>query len=752
MFDAIPQEDTKIALQSSPIPEDQPTTDIEHLKNSITKLEDKRNTLCRQNSPDKEELDAMHAKLKQLKRDINSLYQTKANLHSSSTKQEAIIEAGDLEKELEQLKSNNYLHSQQVFALKHELVEQQQAFKNALHNSDAPAHKETVEERELRKRRDRLREAKLAAFDEVQERIELIGLELKVQSNQFKQIVRENDALFLPLKGKLVGLPGKEVAIGSAAGKDRKPKRVAVCSVQPPKQSSASTIKKTVKTFSRKEKPNEPQFYTEWKDCAESSRVRSKILVELLRDQSNCKEYVAKHFKQLLSMLQEAFSNSDPTLYDAATVCLSRLLKVAKLELADFSSLHCECRAIRGLGGQRDGETEEFVAERHLAAANALVHASSLELNWTSDMTIELDDIDGLSTLSFYIENYEDFGEMAVKAVEVLIWFASYKENHYLIKGADIFDTIMSEACQARLLKLKQLIAECLILFTKTSTLRTELKEDARLKDLLVEIDSEYIDATYKESLLLFFLNLSEETSFNKLLYDYGILDISLNLLRSIESDVFTIYGLRITSNIIHSNCPTKIFQRLVPPLLKILNGSKNSNIIIQALNTLLVILESSAGKLSHEYSKILPPVLILIRSVEDDIICQALRVLGILLSSGEHLVAQAVTQGDPIKVCVLLYCTHESPSMTAASKVLLSIFARSKYAEDIGRVGKAAVVEKLLARVGEEKEKKEALEVLECLVECERNREYVGCVKGARKFLCAIVEMLHAPVSAIEL
>eukprot|EP00826_Nyctotherus_ovalis_P048799 TRINITY_DN5787_c0_g1_i1.p2 TRINITY_DN5787_c0_g1~~TRINITY_DN5787_c0_g1_i1.p2 ORF type:complete len:220 (+),score=49.38 TRINITY_DN5787_c0_g1_i1:346-1005(+) len=218
------------------------------------------------------------------------------------------------------------------------------------------------------------------------------------------------------------------------------------------------------------------------------------------------------------------------------------------------------------------------------------------------------------------------------------------------------------------------------------------------------------------------------------------------------ENDVFTMYALRIASNILHSNCSVKIFQRLVPPLLKILSTSKSSSIILQALNTLLVILESSAGKLSHEYSKILPPVLILIRSIEDDIICQALRVLAILLRCGEHLIVQAVAQGEPIKICVLLYCTHESPLMAAASKALLSTFARSRYAEDVGRVGKAAVMEKLLANVSDSKEKKEALEILECLLECECNREYTGCVKGIRKYLSVIIEMLHAPLSVLEL
>ena len=700
---------------------------VERLKDNINKLQIEKDTFYMELKSNKkegvQELGVMYNKGEQLKKDMDSLYltaykETNSSVQMSESKEVSEI---DIKKEFEQLKNNNYLYLQQVLALKHGLMEQQNVFKNGLEATHT--YKESIEEIELRERREKLKEAKSSQFDEVQEKIKLIELELEIQNKQFKKIIKDNDSLFSPLKGKLLDLPSKELPT------KKELKKLIINTTQPMEQNIRAT-----------KISDKPEFYVKWKYYTNDNKAQSKILVEVLKD-SECKiEYATKHIKLIITMLQEGFSSEDYNLYEAATICLNELLGIRRIELDEFGSLRCECKVIRGLLEQREGEVEEYVIERHVNAINILAYIDDLKIDWTQEMTIELDGVDGLTTLNFYIENYDEFQDIAIKALQVLTYFASYKENHYLLKGTEIFNTIISITYQAKLLILKQLASECLVLFTQADTLKNELRQDIRVKELLMEMVSKRVDTKCKGNLIVFFLNLTEEAQFKKILCNYGIVDVLISLLLNTEDQVHIIYALRIANNIACENYLSKTFYKLIAPLLRILSKQRNSDIIVQTLITILSILEADSENLINEYSKLLPYILISIRSVEEEIICQALRVLNVILNNGgESFVKQAVMNGEPIKVCVLLYCTHENSLMITASKALIGIFARHGYIEEIGAIGKVTLMEKLFSSTNNE----EALEILGYLSDHESNREYICCVEGIHKYINVLVELL---------
>ena len=219
-------------------------------------------------------------------------------------------------------------------------------------------------------------------------------------------------------------------------------------------------------------------------------------------------------------------------------------------------------------------------------------------------------------------------------------------------------------------------------------------------------------------------------------------------LFRSEETSL--LYGLKIVANISYPDCPIGIMTKTVAPLLRILKSAKSVDTIVQSFITMQKIVEDDAGRLVQEYNKLLKPILTFIRSVDDDVIYQSLRTLFTLFRyAGTPLVNQAAISGEPIKICVLLYCTHTNPLMISLSKGLLSEFAKAGYAKDIGTIGKITIIQKLFPDIltDNAEEKKESLELLAYLSDYPINRENFCNVSGIKQYFTKLVGILMTPL-----
>ena len=358
------------------------------------------------------------------------------------------------------------------------------------------------------------------------------------------------------------------------------------------------------------------------------------------------------------------------------------------------------------------------------------------------------------SILKFYIENYIEFEDIAIKATQVLIYIGNYEENMRIIKDSAVLNSVMNVAYQMNSIHLKRVAAECLTQFMKDIEMRVELEQDIRVKELMMELISDNIDPVYQENLLHFFLNLLESITFKKLLFDDGILDVILDILYKSQNELCIIYALKVAGNVAYRNCPVSIFKKLSGPLMRILKISKNTDITVQVLASMQILIESDAGRSIHEFKKLLFPILGCIRSVEDEIICHSLQVLYTLIKyGGQALLSQAVINGEPIKVCVLLFCTHTNPLMISISKTLILDFARNGYAKEIGEIGKITIAEKLFLDItlDDLDEKRESLEIIAYLTEYKDNREYICSVEKIKKYISQLIGILTLPIPLSE-
>eukprot|EP00826_Nyctotherus_ovalis_P031536 TRINITY_DN2521_c0_g2_i5.p1 TRINITY_DN2521_c0_g2~~TRINITY_DN2521_c0_g2_i5.p1 ORF type:complete len:460 (-),score=145.84 TRINITY_DN2521_c0_g2_i5:617-1996(-) len=452
-------------------------------------------------------------------------------------------------------------------------------------------------------------------------------------------------------------------------------------------------------------------------------------------------------------MLYQSFSSAKPLLYETATVCLNELIESKKIDLSEFKTLSCEGRVISTLASQRADETEAAAVNRHASAIGVLTYMDNLNVEWTQSMTQLIVDLGGLETFKFYIENYLEFEGIAVKAAQVAAYIGSYKENLAILKECGILNGLMNALCKSRSIELKRNASECLAILIKDAGIRAQLEQDERVSKLLLDLAAGPNDILYQENLLLCFVNLTVSKIFKKLLYDDGIIEVLLEILSKAEKskeETSILYCLKIAANISYPTCPPATLSKLLAPIIRTLKTAKGVDTIVQALVTSQKMIEDDGGRLAQDYGKFLSPVLSFTRSVDDDVIYQALRVLLTLFKyTGTPLINQAAASGEAVKVCVLLYCTHTDPMMVTISRRVMLEFAKCGHGGAVGEVGKITVVEKLFADLRKEdtEEKKESLEVLAHLSEFPENRENICNTKGIKEYVVRLIGMMTPPL-----
>ena len=761
----------------------------------------------------REELSAMYSKVRELELEIEMLYQEEGKEPGSkkdkkedelrakhyrkllTQKDEEITslrkeltqgnpsDYSNLREEIKELKEENEAYSEEIAMLKKELDTQEKFFQGEqkrLQQMYKSEIESTIQENviplnltDISQRRTLASDSDSMMLEAAKEKVHILELELKLQDDHFKKTIKGNEEMFSSLKTKIVDLTKENEILKKNLEKSqsevREVKTKAFTFEKPTKdirmidftqraQNNIAPITREIPTIV-KELPKKQQkeielteVFSAWKRYYDDDKVRCDLLLKVMQNPSLKAECLSGFLQQYLLMLYQCFSSEKPLLYETATVCLSELVESKRIDVSEFKTLSCEGKVINTLVPQRADESEAAAINRHVSAISVLAYMDNLNIEWTKATTDLLVDLNGIETFKFYIENYLEFEGIAVKASQVAAYIGSYKENLDLLRESGILNGLLNILCQSHSIELKRNVSECLAILIKDAGIRKQLEQDERVAKLLLDLAAGPNDIVYQENLLLCFVNLTVSKVFKTLLYDDGIIEVLLEILNRSEKskeEASILYSLKIAANISYPDCPAALFTKLLTPVIKILRSAKGVDTIVQGLVTIQKMVEDDAGKNVKEYNKLLEPILTFIRSVDDDTIYQAQRVLLTLFKhSGGSLLNQAVTSEEPIKASVLLYCTHTNPLMISLNKNMILGYARSGYGKVIGKIGKITLLEKLFAdiRMEETDAKKESLEVLAHLAGFPENRENICNIKGIKEYVTKLIEMITAP------
>jgi len=727
----------------------------------------------------------------------SELNDLKNNLDTKGKSDQIII---SLKNQIQTLKEENISNSRQITILKKELAAQEKYFQEEnkkmqnlyekeSENARIQTHKitEIIETKSLKNAvpedSKNLENEIMLIEAAAKEKISVLEKELELQDEHSRKIINEKDNTISILKEKItesekeiellkrnvIKLQHEINEINVKLNKDTYEKKVKDMKILELSQrmknsqiinSSPDPSKSSQISSPKKESLSE--ILNTWKRYYDDDNIKCDLLLKIIQNPELKNECVSTFLQQYLLMLYQAFTSDRPILYEAATICLNELINLKKIEPGEFKALCCELKIISSLTPQRTEESESAAINRHSASIGVLCYMDNINLEWGAVFSEKLKAVNGLATLKFYIENFEEFEGIAAQAAQVTAYIGSYKENMGMLVIGGMYNVILNVICLSKNIEIKRNAAECLAILIKDAETRSLLEEDERVEKLVLELIGQK-DQLYQENLLLCFVNLSVSRTFKILLYDNGLIDAILPMLPSaapeqsktkIEnpqnmSETSILYALKIAANMSYPASPASFLPKLIVPVSKALNIAKNPEVIQQALMTIQKLVEDDAGKFMSEYSKFLMPVLISLKNVDDFVIEQALKTLSILCkNTGSQLLNEANIKGEAIKYAILYYCTHEKIEVILAAQNILLIYCENGYTKDIGINGKITFLEKILTNIKAENNEihRGAMNLLSFMAIDQNSREKILSLGSIHELLTNFMETLFIP------